>query len=490
MSKKLKVGALFVFALPCVALFGCTTKVESSEHTHNLKFNRAIEASCETNGRSAYYSCDCGKYFIDKLGLTEIKKNDWVISAKGHDTVLFEAQEATCEEDGNEAYYSCDCGKYFSDAQGNNKIAEDSWIIPALGHDYEVVEWHDNGNVYVKKEVCEHDATHIINHETVTLNSTNLNAVINDANINNRNWEDYKIILEEGNYDKLTLEYAGYVSGEGQTTGDVKLFNRNIGELSFTGINRDTTVMDGFGINEGFAVKYKNESNSGGLDYYLFKTYTIDTLKFSNMTFTSKVKIQSFLKTYSSYTSVVINNIVFENVKFDFENNTTDTNGAIHIISGNCGINNVVVKNCEFANISTSSVNGILFDARKSDDVNITVENCSFENIAFNAVQISGSGSNFGGNIVIRNNNINTTGDRALRISTIDSTANVTITGNIMVDASDADGELCKAKVIDGATVVISNNYWDSIEGTTPFKGMINSSGTGDILDENPRDNY
>jgi hypothetical protein len=59
-----------------------------------------------------------------------------------------------------------------------------------------------------------------------------------------------------------------------------------------------------------------------------------------------------------------------------------------------------------------------------------------------------------------------------------------------LIDASDADGELCKAKVIDGATVVISNNYWDSIEGTTPFEGMINSSGTGNILDENPRDNY
>jgi len=54
-----------------------------------------------------------------------------------------------------------------------------------------------------------------------------------------------------------------------------------------------------------------------------------------------------------------------------------------------------------------------------------------------------------------------------------------------MVNASDASGELIKASVEDGATIVITDNFWSSKTGTTPVTGMVNATGDN-ILDMAP----
>lgn len=54
-----------------------------------------------------------------------------------HTMTYYAANEATCTEDGNSAYYYCsDCGKYFSDAEGTTEIALTDTVIPATGHSY------------------------------------------------------------------------------------------------------------------------------------------------------------------------------------------------------------------------------------------------------------------------------------------------------------------------------------------------------------------
>jgi len=53
-------------------------------------------------------------------------------SAHTHALTLVEAKEPTYGIAGNTAYYTCECGKYFSDAAGENEIAEGSWVIAAL----------------------------------------------------------------------------------------------------------------------------------------------------------------------------------------------------------------------------------------------------------------------------------------------------------------------------------------------------------------------
>ena len=48
-----------------------------------------------------------------------------------HNLVATPAKEATVDSSGNSAYWTCTgCGKYFSDSEGTKEISEGSWIIP------------------------------------------------------------------------------------------------------------------------------------------------------------------------------------------------------------------------------------------------------------------------------------------------------------------------------------------------------------------------
>ena len=77
----------------------------------------------ETAGsyESVVYCADCG---------TELSRE--TIATHTHTLIAVEAKDPTYAIAGNTAYYYCDCGKYFSDAEGANEIAEGSWVVPAL----------------------------------------------------------------------------------------------------------------------------------------------------------------------------------------------------------------------------------------------------------------------------------------------------------------------------------------------------------------------
>ena len=147
---------------------------ENSEHEHVLVYHEAKEPTCTEGGNTKYWTCsECGKYFSDENGESEITdKNSVIISAKGHSwsewsitevatctkeglktrecSVCHEketektektahaltahsATPATCAEDGNTEYWECKvCGKYFSDKDGKTEITDKaSVIIPA-----------------------------------------------------------------------------------------------------------------------------------------------------------------------------------------------------------------------------------------------------------------------------------------------------------------------------------------------------------------------
>ncbi len=82
-------------------------------------------ASCLTAG-SQYRECTvCHAHGYDD------------IPALGHTLTEYVAVAATCTEAGNSAYWKClQCGKYFSDAAGTTEIAENSWVIAATGHNF------------------------------------------------------------------------------------------------------------------------------------------------------------------------------------------------------------------------------------------------------------------------------------------------------------------------------------------------------------------
>lgn len=335
-------------------------------------------------------------------------------------------------------------------------------------------------------ENIEGEASNVVYYGIVSVTTTNteeLTAALNGGAPEDRMATKYEVSLSDATYGNIKLNSAGKDDINAGGADTPKILTRKLETLSFEGESREGTKMAGFGFKEGYAVNYKD---GGGVDYYVVRSHDIGELKFKNITFTDSVKIGSLVNAYTSEPTVKIEKIVFENVTFDFTDNSTASNGAFHLIAQGGGIGSVSFTNCSFINCREGNTfNGIAIDTRNADDIAITVDNCDFTNIGYNAIQLAGAGSSYTGTIVIKENRITNTGDRTIRISTIGATGNVAITDNVMTNASDDAGELCKASVAEGATVTINGNTWGAREGTTAVLGMITSGET--ILDVNPK---
>ena len=96
-------------------------------HT-GIKLYPAKEPTCTETGLTAGKHCSV---------CNEVLEAQTVVPAKGHSMTKTEAKAATCTEAGNSEYYTCgNCGKFFSDADGKTEIVKDSWVIKALDHDF------------------------------------------------------------------------------------------------------------------------------------------------------------------------------------------------------------------------------------------------------------------------------------------------------------------------------------------------------------------
>ena len=102
--KKTRVAlCISTLAFAAALAAGCATT-----ETHDLTLVPEQEPTCTEAGHGQYYSCsDCGKYFSDAQGTTEISLDDIAIPALGHDLHFVEAKESTCTQEGNIAYYDC-----------------------------------------------------------------------------------------------------------------------------------------------------------------------------------------------------------------------------------------------------------------------------------------------------------------------------------------------------------------------------------------------
>ena len=100
----------------CDAPASCDVIVEASpvpEHTHTIVRHEATAATCEATGNTVYYSCECGKFFSDAEGTTEIEENSWVIPALGNGHV--DVKNNATQASGKDGF--CDvCGQYCNHA--------------------------------------------------------------------------------------------------------------------------------------------------------------------------------------------------------------------------------------------------------------------------------------------------------------------------------------------------------------------------------------
>ena len=101
--------------------------------THTLVKIDAVAHTCTTDGNTEYYWCsNCGKYFSDAAGTTEITDLSTVVDPKAHTLTHHDAAPgADCQTAGTVEYWECSvCNKKFSDANATTEI--DS-IVGAYG---------------------------------------------------------------------------------------------------------------------------------------------------------------------------------------------------------------------------------------------------------------------------------------------------------------------------------------------------------------------
>lgn len=201
MSKKKKLTIAAGSAL--CALSACLALAACGGSGHTVKEIQARDATCTEAGNEHYYMCTddgCGKIFSDAEGKKEIKLEDVVKPALGHDPQKVEAEGATCTTDGHIEYYDCSrCDVNFSDAAGTQVVSNDEIFIakydhdlieevkataPTLEADGNVYHWHcdrcekDFNNRTGDKEIEDVVIPKLVKETGLTINVTTYNNAI------------------------------------------------------------------------------------------------------------------------------------------------------------------------------------------------------------------------------------------------------------------------------------------------------------------------
>ena len=131
MKKLLTAMCLSMLALAMAGALAACNENDESTHTHDMTKVQAVAATCTEDGNEAYYKCsECGKYFSDEAGDTEISLEDTVIAATGHKVEKLPGKAATCTEDGLTEGEKCSvCGE----------VIKAQEVIKSSGHTPEVV---------------------------------------------------------------------------------------------------------------------------------------------------------------------------------------------------------------------------------------------------------------------------------------------------------------------------------------------------------------
>ena len=117
---------------------------------HKLTKTDNVPVSCTADGNIDYWTCSiCGRLFADDQGTKELQKSETVVSAKGHALVHVEAKTATCTEAGNAEYWQCTaCNKIFLDDKATKEAAESEVTYEKTAHNFNADGFCNNCSVY------------------------------------------------------------------------------------------------------------------------------------------------------------------------------------------------------------------------------------------------------------------------------------------------------------------------------------------------------
>lgn len=108
----------------------------------NVKFNvkhNAVKVerkdpTCTEKGNIEYWYCEaCRKYFQDEALTKELKQEETILPATGHNLTKVDEKKPTVDAAGNVEYWYCEvCNKYFSDGKAEHEITLEDTIIAKL----------------------------------------------------------------------------------------------------------------------------------------------------------------------------------------------------------------------------------------------------------------------------------------------------------------------------------------------------------------------
>lgn len=108
----------------------------------NVKFNvkhNAVKVerkdpTCTEKGNIEYWYCEaCRKYFQDEALTKELKQEETILPATGHNLTKVDEKKPTVDAAGNVEYWYCEvCNKYFSDEKAEHEITLEDTIIAKL----------------------------------------------------------------------------------------------------------------------------------------------------------------------------------------------------------------------------------------------------------------------------------------------------------------------------------------------------------------------
>ena len=108
----------------------------------NVKFNvkhNAIKVerkdpTCTEKGNIEYWYCEaCRKYFQDEALTKELKQEETILPATGHNLTKVDEKKPTVDAAGNIEYWYCEvCNKYFSDEKAEHEITLEDTVIAKL----------------------------------------------------------------------------------------------------------------------------------------------------------------------------------------------------------------------------------------------------------------------------------------------------------------------------------------------------------------------
>ena len=119
-----------------------TNNGQSTSSIVNVKFNvkhNAVKVerkdpTCTEKGNIEYWYCEaCRKYFQDEALTKELKQEETILPATGHNLTKVDKKKPTVDAAGNIEYWYCEvCNKYFSDEKAEHEITLEDTIIAKL----------------------------------------------------------------------------------------------------------------------------------------------------------------------------------------------------------------------------------------------------------------------------------------------------------------------------------------------------------------------